>query len=158
VATLSIDLIMADSEALLSFATADVAAIANPLGVLGYCMSAQFAINLAARYPEQVTAAASIYGTWLMTDKEDSPHLAARKATAQMYFACAEEDPWMSLDDVECLRRDLAAHGVKAEVELYAQTEHGFAFPSRPAFDLAAAERHWKRIFALLQRALPQHR
>jgi len=68
-----------------------------------------------------------------MTDKEDSPHLAARKATAQMYFACAEEDPWMSLDDVECLRRDLAAHGVKAEVELYAQPNTALHFhPALP--------------------------
>jgi len=47
------------------------------------------------------------------------------------------------------LRDSLRQAGVKAEVELYPGVEHGFAFPQRPSYDKAAAERHWERLFAL---------
>jgi len=33
-------------------------------------------------------------------------------------------------------------------------TQHGFAFPQRPAYNKAAAERHWERLFALFGDAL----
>ena len=32
--------------------------------------------------------------------------------------------------------------------------EHGFAFPQRPAYDKAAAERRWERLVALYRRRL----
>ena len=34
-------------------------------------------------------------------------------------------------------------------MEVYPGVEHGFAFPQRAAYDKAAAERHWERLFAL---------
>jgi carboxymethylenebutenolidase len=52
------------------------------------------------------------------------------------------------------LRAQLAAEGGNAEVEIYPGTAHGFAFPSRPAYDKPAAERHWERLFSLFGTAL----
>jgi len=39
--------------------------------------------------------------------------------------------------------------GVNAEVELYKGADHGFAFPRRPTYSKADAERHWERLFSL---------
>jgi len=39
-------------------------------------------------------------------------------------------------------------------VEFYPKVEHGFAFPARAAYNKAAAERHWERLFALFRRRL----
>jgi carboxymethylenebutenolidase len=153
-ATLTIAKVMADTDTMLAFAAKDVAAGKGNIGTVGYCMSGQFAINAAARYPDRVTAAASIYGVRLITDQPDSPHVVARKAKAELYFACAETDRWMPLDQIEPLRRALEEAGANAEVELYPGTEHGFAFPQRPVFDKEAAERHWERLFALFKRTL----
>src|SRR5947207_3070538 len=72
--SLTIDMVMSDTESLLAFADEDEAAAAGPIGTVGYCMSGQFAINAAARFPERVNAAASIYGTFLVTDEKTSPH------------------------------------------------------------------------------------
>lgn len=153
--SISIPLIMDDGDALLNFADRDPAASKGRIATLGYCMSGQYAINFAARYPDRVGAAASIYGVQLVTDQADSPHLSAQKAKGELYFACAEHDSYAPLEMVQALEASLKAGRAKAEVELYPGVHHGFAFPQRGAvFDKPAAERHWERLFALWRRNL----
>lgn len=152
--SLTIPLVMDDTDALLDFADRDPAASPGAAGAVGYCMSGQYAINVAANHPERIAAAASIYGVQLVTDQADSPHLAARKARAELYFACAEVDRWAPLQMVEALDQSVKSNKLNAEVELYAGVEHGFAFPQRAAYDREAAERHWERLFALFRRRL----
>jgi carboxymethylenebutenolidase len=152
--SLSIPLVMDDADALLDFADRDPAAGAGPVGAVGYCMSGQYAIAFAARWPERVGAAASIYGVRLVTDEADSPHLAAARAHGELYFGCAEHDTWAPLEMVEALDQSIKSRNLNAEVELYPGVHHGFAFPQRPVYDKAAAERHWERLFALFRRNL----
>ena len=152
--SLSIPLVMDDGDALLDFADRDPAAGAGAIGTLGYCMSGRYAINFAARWPQRVGAAASVYGTQLVTDEADSPHLVAVKAKGELYFACAETDRWAPLETVEALDQAVKAGNLNAEVELYPGVHHGFAFPQRAVYDKPAAERHWERLFALFRRNL----
>ncbi len=49
--SISNPLIMDDGDALLNFADRDPAASKGKIATLGYCMSGQYAINFAARYP-----------------------------------------------------------------------------------------------------------
>ena len=152
--SLSIPLVMSDAAGLIEFIDADPAGRPGGIGTLGYCMSGQYAINTAASFPSRVVAAASLYGVQLVTDQTDSPHLMARATKAEVYFGCAEIDHWAPLEMVETLAQSLSSAGVDAEVELYPKVEHGFAFPQRPAYDKAAAERHWERLLALFERRL----
>jgi carboxymethylenebutenolidase len=142
------------TEAMMKFLKDQKAASTAAMGAVGYCMSGQFAVNAAAKYPVRIKAAASIYGVRLITDKPDSPHVVAAIAKAELYFACAENDRWMPLDQIDPLRKALKEAGANAEVELFPGTEHGFAFPARPVFNKPAAERHWERLFALFRRNL----
>jgi len=150
--SLTILLIMDDTRALLAFVDSDPAARKGPMGAVGYCMSGQYAINAAAQFPDRFTAAASIYGVMLMTDAPDSPHRMAHKVRGEIYFACAEVDRWMPVEQIGPLRESLK--GLKAEVEFCPKVEHGFAFPQRAAYNKDAAERHWERLFALWKRNL----
>ena len=153
--SISIPMIMDDADGLLNFADRDPAASKGAAGAIGYCMSGQYAINAAARHPERIACAASLYGVQLVTDAPDSPHLAAQKARAELYFACAEHDTYAPLEMVEALDASLKSNAVNAEVELYPGVHHGFAFPQRGAvYDRPAAERHWERLFALFKRNL----
>jgi carboxymethylenebutenolidase len=153
--SLTIPMIMSDGDALLDYADRDPAAGKGKIATLGYCMSGQYAINFAARYPERVGAAASIYGVQLVTDRADSPHLAAQAAGGELYFACAEHDSYAPLEMVQALDQTVKSKNLNAEVELYEGVHHGFAFPQRGAvYDKAAAERHWERLFALWRRRL----
>ncbi|MDZ4373527.1 MAG: dienelactone hydrolase family protein [Phenylobacterium sp.] len=153
--SISIPMVMDDTDALLNYADRDPAASPGPAGAIGYCMSGQYAINAAARHPERFACAASLYGVQLVTDRPDSPHLAAQKTKAELYFACAEHDTYAPLEMVEALDASLKGADVRAEVEVYPGVHHGFAFRERGAvYDKPAAERHWERLFALFRRNL----
>lgn len=154
--SIDIPLVMLDADALIAFADRDAAASKGPLGCVGYCMSGRYAINAAVRHRGRVQAAASIYGVDLVTDRPDSPHLALRRTDARLYFGCAENDQYAPREVIDRLRSELAVEGGNAEVEIYPGTHHGFAFPQRPVYDKAAAERHWERLFALFGGALRQ--
>jgi carboxymethylenebutenolidase len=150
--SLNIPLVMEDTKALLAYADGQAAANTKIVGAVGYCMSGQYAINAATHFPDRVKAAASMYGVALATDKPDSPHLAAGKTKAELYFGCAETDVYAPMEIIEKVREGMK--GAKAEVEIYPDTHHGFAFPKRPIYHRDAAERHWERLLALYRRNL----
>jgi carboxymethylenebutenolidase len=150
--SINIPLVMEDTKALLAYAATQSAANTKIVGTVGYCMSGRYAVNAATHFPDQVKAAASIYGTHLATDQSDSPHLAAGKTRAELYFACAETDIYAPAEIIEKVREGMK--GSKNEVEVYPGTHHGFAFPKRPVYHRDAAERHWERLLALYRRNL----
>ena len=150
--SINIPLVMEDTKALLAYAEGQSAANTEIVGSVGYCMSGRYAINAATHFPDRVKAAASVYGTHLATDQPDSPHLAAQKTKAELYFACAETDIYAPMDIIEKVKQGM--NGANAEVEIYPGTHHGFAFPKRPVYDRDAAERHWERLLALYRRNL----
>jgi carboxymethylenebutenolidase len=149
--SLTIPKVMEDTKALLDYAAGQAAARTDLIGAVGYCMSGQYAVNAATHFPA-VKAAASIYGTRLATDQPDSPHLAAQKTKAELYFGCAETDIYAPVEIIEKVKAGMK--GAHAEVEIYPGTHHGFAFPKRPVYDRDAAERHWERLLALYRRNL----
>lgn len=124
------------------------------VGTHGYCMSGPYALAAAARYPDRIAAAASFYGTWIVSDAEESPHLNLGKAKGELYISCAEHDDLAPLDMVAELKRLFDEAGAKGELEIHPGVHHGFAFPQRWCYDKPAAERHWERLIALYRRNL----
>jgi len=146
--------VMDDVAAMLRFLDGFVPAKAGPVGVHGYCMSGPYALAAAARFPERVAAAASFYGTWLVSDAVESPHLTLGRGTAELYISCAEHDELAPLPMVAELKALLDVSGAAGELEMYPGAHHGFAFPERSIYDVAAAERHWERLIALYRRRI----
>jgi carboxymethylenebutenolidase len=146
--------VMADVAAMLAFVDRQDVAKRGPVGAHGYCMSGPYALAAAARYPDRIAAAASFYGTWLVNDAEESPHLSLGKVKGELYIACAEYDDLAPLPMVEELRGLFARAGTAGEIELHSGVHHGFAFPEARVYDKPAAERHWERLIALYRRRL----
>lgn len=143
-----------DTSALFDFVDREPAARKGKLGIVGYCMSGRFVFRLAGAYPERVAASASVYGARLITDAPDSAHLIADRIRGEMYFACAEHDHYVTGDTLDQLRALIERTGINARVEMYPESEHGFAFPKRRVYHKASAERHWERLFDLFRRNL----
>jgi carboxymethylenebutenolidase len=153
IATLNLDTLRTDVEALLAHADDDLAMISNAVGVVGYCMSGPFAYAAAGMFPNRISAAASIYGVRL--HGPGSPQHLASAIRCEMYFACAELDEYVPPDMIDDLERHLHAHAIAARVERYPGVRHGFAFPSRrDAYDKLACERHFERLIDLFGRNL----
>jgi carboxymethylenebutenolidase len=146
--------VMNDVADMLAYVDARDDMTSDRVGVHGYCMSGPYALAAAARYPERVAAAASFYGTWLVSDAEESPHLTLDQGDAERYIACAEIDELAPMPMVDELQELFEAAGSPGELEVYAGVHHGFAFPSRRIYDRDAAERHWERLIALYRRNL----
>jgi carboxymethylenebutenolidase len=146
---------MDDVAALIAFADAQAdAKHGGPVGVHGYCMSGPYALAAAARYPARIAAAASFYGTWLVSDAVESPHQTLGKAKGELYIACAEHDELAPLPMVAELKGLFERSRAAGELEIYPGVHHGFAFPQRKVYDKPAAERHWERLLALYRRRL----
>ena len=152
--SLSNEMIVNDTQFLIETIRKDPAAAAGPIGCTGYCMSGQFVAAVGAAYPDDFAAIASYYGVGILTDKEDSPHLNASKIRAEFYMAFAAEDPYVPQEVLGALDAAMEAAGVNYRIEIYPGTEHGFAFPERPAYNKAAGERHWERMLELFDRHL----
>ncbi len=146
--------VMDDIAAMLAFIDSQQAVVHGPVGVHGYCMSGPYALAAAARYSDRIAAAASFYGTWLINDAEESPHLNLGKIRGEAYIACAEYDELAPLPMVEELRGLFRRAGTAGEIELYPGVHHGFAFPEGHVYDKPAAERHWERLIGLYRRRL----
>ena len=108
--SLNIPLVMEDTKALLAYAETQKAANTKIVGTVGYCMSGRYAVNAATHFPDRVKAAASVYGVQLATDQPDSPHLAAGKTKAELYFACAETDVYAPQEIIDKVTRGHEGH------------------------------------------------
>ena len=75
VASISNAKVAADVGAVLDKLSSLSDARPGKVGLVGYCMSGAFVTAAAAKHPDRIACFASYYGTWLITDKPDSPHL-----------------------------------------------------------------------------------
>ena len=153
-ATISNGLIAEDTAGLLAFLDAQAEVKKGPIGALGYCMSGPYAMVAAASYPELFGAAVSLYGVPFVTDQADSAHLMLDRIKAVAYFGFGSQDFLTPQKDIDIVAATLKKTRVKYELEMYEGCNHGFVFPQRAHYNKTGAERHWERLFAILQRTI----
>ena len=123
------------------------------LATTGYCMGGPITMRTAAAVPERVGAAASFHGGGLVTEAPDSPHRLVPQMKAHYLFAIAENDDAREPNAKNVLRDAFAAAGLPAEIEVY-PAPHGWCPPDSAVYDEAQAERAWRRMLALFEKAL----
>lgn len=126
----------------------------GPIGVVGYCMGARLAVRAAGQFPGTVGAVGGFHGGGLVTDAEDSPHLAIEGSTAEYVFGHADHDRGMTLDHVAELEETLQAAGRPHLNEVYEGAAHGYSMADTSVYHEAATERHFKELEGLLARAI----
>jgi carboxymethylenebutenolidase len=129
---------------------------ARKMGTTGYCMTGSYTMRLAAALPERIGAGASFHGGGMATDADDSPHLLVPQMKAGFLIAIAANDDQKDPDAKVLLREAFDEAGVKAEIEVYKDTLHGWCPPDSVVYNAAQAERAWSRLLALFERELAQ--
>jgi carboxymethylenebutenolidase len=145
--------VMSDTPAFLDYIAAQQDVKPGGIGTTGYCLGGRMSLTAAGTYPDRIAAAASYHGGYLAIDASDSPHLLAPKIKAHLYIAGAIEDSAFPDEMKAKLEDALKAAHVRYTLETY-PAKHGWVFRDIPVYDEAAAERHWKTMFALFDDVL----
>lgn len=127
-------------------AALEAEAVRGPIGAVGYCMGGGRALNAAAAYPDRIAAAASFHGGRLGTDAPDSPASNASKIKARVYVGSAGVDGSFPPEQSARLAQALRQAEVDHVIENYVGMQHGWCVPDHSVYDVAGAERHWKRL------------
>jgi carboxymethylenebutenolidase len=148
---------MEDTGALLAFLATDAVVRTGAAGCVGFCLGGRLVLRAPARFPEQFRASASLHGSALVSDAEDSPHRLAGKVQGEFYCGFAEHDPYTSPTTVTQLAAAIQAGTARYRYEIHAGTEHGYALPNRDIYDKRAALRDWELILAMFHRQIPPY-
>ena len=140
--------VASDGDAYLDY-LAEVAP--GPVAITGYCMGARAGWRIAAADPDRVAALAGFHAGGLVTDAPDSPHRSADEIKAELYFGFADQDPSMTAEQIATLDQALDDAGVSHLTEVYTGAMHGYTMSDTPAYNEAAAERHFDALFRLLE-------
>lgn len=124
------------------------------MGTTGYCMTGSYVMRLAAAMPERIGAGGSFHGGRLASDSADSPHKLASKMRAGFLIAIAANDDQRDPEAKIKLREAFDEANVNAEIEVYADTLHGWCPPDSPVYNEPQAEKAWNRLLALFEREL----
>ncbi len=144
----------ADSRAFLDYLASRPDVAGTEVGVTGYCMGGVLALTVAGTYPDRVGAAAAFHAGRLVINSELSPSRVVPDIRARVYVGGADNDAGYPPEMVEELDRLLTEAGVEHRLEVYPDALHGFTQPDFPVYDEAAAERHWRELFALFDDTL----
>jgi carboxymethylenebutenolidase len=126
----------------------------HKLATTGYCMGGPFTMRTAAEFPNRIGAGATFHGGGLVTDKPDSPHLLIPRMKAQYLIAIAENDDQQKPDAKTILKESFSKAHLRAEIEVYAGTMHGWCPPDSHVYNHDQAEKAWARQLALFKSAL----
>ena len=128
----------------------------DQIGSIGFCMSGRFITTVATQFSERFACAASLYGTRLVTEDDDSPHLHLEGIQAELYYGFGNIDPYTPAEYITTFREALDAAEANFEMDVFDGVDHGYCFVERPAYNPAAAESSWKKVFSLFERNLKQ--
>jgi carboxymethylenebutenolidase len=150
-------MVMEDTGAILEFLKAAELVKRGGVGTIGFCMGGRYVMCAAGNYPESFIASASLHGTSLISDRDDSPHLLAAKLRGELYCGFAEHDSHAPLPMVRELEKLLELCQVNFRFTVHPGAEHGYALPDRDIHDKQATARDWEMIFAMFHRQLPPY-
>ena len=147
-------MVVADSGPILDFLAKGEPVRGGGVGSIDYCMGGRHVMCVAGSYPERFIAGASLHGTQLVSDREDSPHRLADRFRGELYCCFAENDPNAAPPVRQTLSEVFAGRPVDYSCEVHPGAEHGYALPDRDIHDKRAANRDWELIFAMFRRQL----
>lgn len=153
--SLTDSMVVEDTGIIIEYLKGDANISTVAMGCIGYCMGGRHVFVAAGHHPDHFRATASLHGTNLATDQEDSPHLLADKFRGELYCGYGEKDQYATPDVIEAVGAALGPAEVEYHHSIHAGAEHGYALPDRDIYDKQAADRDWEIFFAMLRRQLP---
>ncbi|HEB90092.1 MAG TPA: dienelactone hydrolase family protein [Deltaproteobacteria bacterium] len=129
-----------DLEAAVDALRREPATTGSRVGCIGFCMGGQLALYAACRQPE-IAAVVDCYGVHPKVSVDFSD------CRAKVLGIFAENDEFISAEDVQHLREALEKAGVEAKIVVYEGVGHAFLNDARPeVYDAEKAALAWREI------------
>jgi len=126
------------------------------IGAMGFCIGGHMTYLTACE--TDVRAAASFYGGGIAAPAGPggAPATIGRTGKLRGKLLClfGGKDAFIPKSQVDAIRAALAKHGVRHEVVVYPEADHGFFCDQRGTYQKAAAEDAWKRVKQLFREEL----
>ena len=135
-------MIMDDTDAIVKFLDGAERVRHGGLGAIGFCMGGRYVMGAAGTYRNLSTfvASASLHGTTLISDRDDSPHLLAAKLRGEFICGFAEHDSHAPLTMVEKTGKNTGA--VPCRLSIHRSSRYGARLlAARPRYPRQASDR-----------------
>jgi carboxymethylenebutenolidase len=156
------DTLLADAQAVIDYAAENDLAETGKIVTVGYCWGASAVVNLLAGLPDKVVAGTGWHPFWLDANDEPMPmHLDGApeppeggaevpprllalldNIRGELHWGVAASDRWINQASFVRFREEMIARGVRGNLEVCPNTEHGFAIPGSDFYDRDASEHH----------------
>jgi carboxymethylenebutenolidase len=150
------DEMIADASAAIAWLRARKDVRGDRIGAMGFCIGGHMTYLTACE--TDVRAAASFYGGGIAGPKGPggAPSTLGRtaKIRGKLLALFGAKDGLIPQSQVDAIRAELAQRGVRHEVVVYPDADHGFFCDQRATFQKAAAEDAWKRVKQLFREEL----
>lgn len=151
-----------DTAAILSYFDSNDRVRPGAVGTIGHCMGGRYSLTTAVRFPHRIVASASLYGSFLVTDKPDSAHLHCAGAKAEMYYAFGGLDGSTPPAKIAKIEAAMKKARIKYAVDVFADAGHAYTFverfrsdtPNANEYAPQSSETTWRKVFALWDRHL----
>jgi carboxymethylenebutenolidase len=148
---LQADSMIADARAALAFLRARPDVRGAKIGAMGFCIGGHMTYLTACE--TDVAAAAAFYGGGIAAPQGPGggPSTVSRTSGIQGRILCffGGQDSMIPQDQVRTIEQALKDSGVRHEVVVYPDADHGFFCDQRASFDERAAADAWERTKAL---------
>jgi len=153
---LALDQMLADANAALGYLRERSDVRGDRVGAIGFCMGGHFTYLTACE--TDIQAAASFYGGGIAAPQ--APGGAAStvsrtpKIRGQIHCYFGGKDMMIPQSQVEQIEAALKDAGIRHEVKVYADADHGFNCDRRATYHEASAKDAWKDAMGLFAEAL----
>jgi carboxymethylenebutenolidase len=150
------DEMIGDAKAAIAFLRTRKEVRGDRIGAMGFCIGGHMTYLTACE--TDVRAAASFYGGGIAAPA--GPGGAAStigrsgKIAGRILCLFGGKDAFIPQSQVDAIRSALAKAGVRHDVVVYPDADHGFFCDQRGTYQKAAAEDAWKRVKQLFQQEL----
>ena len=118
------------------------------IGAMGFCFGGHITYLVACEQP--IAAAASFYGGGVALGVPGNKGVPTVERTSKIRgkILCffGDKDGYITPDQVERVRTELARHEIRHEVVVYPNVGHGFFCDERPDYSESAACDAWRRV------------
>ena len=143
---LDADEMIADARAALAYLRGRRDVVGDRIGCMGFCIGGHMTFLTACE--TDVRAAASYYGGGIAAPQAmgNKPSLLSRAGKIRGRINCyfGAKDAMIPGDQIEAIRKALRGAGVKHEVHVYPDADHGFNCDQRASYHAASARDAWQ--------------